>query len=99
MSGSMKSPTPVPGGELEVRVLEVLFEMKRASAREVHERIGVPAGLAYTTIGTVLDRLHAKGLVHRSLVRRAFVYQPAVEREALDRARAESLLQRFFGEE
>jgi len=92
-------PASILGGELETRVLEVLFDLKKASAREVYERVGIPANLAYTTIGTVLDRLHGKGLVRRELNGRAFVYEPAVDREALDRARADNLLHRFFGEE
>ncbi len=34
--------------------------------------------LAYTTVMTILVRLHAKGLIHRTKVGRAFCYRPVV---------------------
>ena len=49
--------------ELERRVLETLWKGGEWSVREVYEEVG--DGLAYTTIATVLDRLHAKGRVQR----------------------------------
>jgi hypothetical protein len=39
----------LPGGELEYAILAALWDLGRASAREVHARAGEPAGLAYTT--------------------------------------------------
>lgn len=38
-------------------------------------------GAAYTTVMTMLERLHAKGLVSRRRVGRAWTYLPAVSRE------------------
>ena len=87
----MKSFVP-PGGELEYSVLSSLFQLKKATAREVHTQLGEPGALAYTTIATILDRLHDKGLVSRERVGRAFLYQPKVSREELERARAEASL-------
>jgi predicted transcriptional regulator len=92
-----KRTTLLPGGELETRVLNALLELKQGTARDVHDRIGVELELAYTTIATVLDRLHHKGLVRRHRDGRAFVYAGAVERDALDRARARDVLDRFLG--
>ena len=53
----------LPGGELEYAVLFTVCELGAASARDVYLHVGKAHGLAYTTIATVLDRLHAKGLV------------------------------------
>ena len=92
-----KRTTVLPGGELEDRVLRVLLELGRATARDVHDRAG--DALAYTTIATVLDRLHEKGLVERLRIGRAFLYSAAVKRDALDRARAHELLDRFLGDD
>jgi predicted transcriptional regulator len=90
---------PLPGGELELKTLETLWSLGRAHARDVHERIGAPAGLAYTTIATVLDRLNAKGLVRRERDGKAFVYFPKVEKRILDRVRAKDALSRLLGDE
>ena len=89
----------LPGGSLEDAVLAALWDMGRASAREVHERVGVDAGLVYTTIAKVLDRLHAKRLVTRAREGKAFTYRAAVVREVVDRARATVSLRRLLGDD
>jgi predicted transcriptional regulator len=94
----MAQKPPLPGGELEYAVLVALWDLGAASAREVHARVGEPANLVYTTIAKVLDRLHAKRLVSRERVGKAFVYRPNVRRETLERARAMDLLGRLFGD-
>lgn len=88
---------PTPGGDLERETLTTLWDLERASAREVHEQIGEPTGLAYTTIAKVLERLRAKGLVSREREGKAFVYRPAIEREVVERALARRTLRRLLG--
>lgn len=66
--------------------MRTLWEKGSASVREIHERIGVPAGLVYTTVAKVLDRLYAKGLVSRRRVGLAFTYRPRLHRDAVERA-------------
>jgi predicted transcriptional regulator len=95
----MEKDTPLPGGDLEYAVLVELWRAGSATAREVHERVGAPNRLAYTTTAKVLDRLHAKGLVSRERVGKAFVYRPAFWREAVERARARSWLGKLLGRE
>jgi predicted transcriptional regulator len=68
-----------------------------ATARDVHQRVGAPESLAYTTIATVLDRLHAKRLVERQLEGKAFVYRARVQQGAVDRARAREALEKLLG--
>ncbi len=55
-------------GELQAEVLGVLQKLGKASARDIMKEIGSEKRLAYTTVSTVLDRLHKKGLVKRSKV-------------------------------
>lgn len=87
----------LPGGDLEYAILAALWDLGRASAREVHARAAEPAGLAYTTTATVLDRLHAKGLVAREKVARAFVYRPRIERQVVESARLREALGWLLG--
>ncbi len=89
----------MPGGALEEAALRELWALKSATAREVHERIGVKDGLAYTTTAKVLDRLHAKGLVARERVGQAFVYRPTRSREVVQRAWVRRGLTRILGPE
>ena len=94
----MKTPA-LPGGDLEYAVLAAVWDLSPASARDVHERVGEPKGLVYTTTAKVLDRLHNKGLVSRKKSGKAFVDQTKVARDVIERARAKDAVMRIFGHE
>ncbi len=78
-------------GELEGPVLEVLWDSGELSTPAVHELIGKPRGLAYTTILTVLQRLHKKGLAGRKEEGRAHIYYAAVSRAEFSHRRGKTL--------
>jgi len=64
-----------PHGALEAEVMDVL----RAAAAplspgQVRERLS--EDLSYSTVVTIVSRLHAKGLLERERTGRAFVYRP-----------------------
>lgn len=94
----MTTHSQLPGGALEYAVLTAIFDLGRASAREIHARAGEPKGLVYTTTAKVLDRLLAKHLVRRHPHGRTFLYEPAIERAVLERARAREALSQLFGD-
>lgn len=72
-----------PLGELESAILGVLWDSaSKLSVRKVQECLEHEQALAYTTVMTVLDRLFDKGLVDREKDGKAFVYRPALTREA-----------------
>src|ERR1700761_4953080 len=76
----------VPGrrgaGELEAAVLEVLQRGGSAlSPGEVREQIG--GDLAYTTVVTILTRLHAKGVLERRKAGRSYRYIPVADEPGL----------------
>jgi predicted transcriptional regulator len=89
---------PTNLGELETVVLETLWSSKTPlSVREVLERVKRRPPLAYTTILTVLDRLHDKGLVAREKDGNAFRYWPEMSREQWLGDRAAEVLTRGRG--
>ena len=78
-------------GELEADVLSVLQDAARAlSPAEVRELVG--AGLAYTTVVTILSRLHAKGVLQRHKDGRAFRYAPVTDQPGLAARRMATVL-------
>ena len=83
--------------DLENAVLSALGERGVASVRDLYEQVGAPAGLVYTTIAKVVDRLRDKGLVERSRSGAAFVYAPAVQRKTVESARARHMVDRLLG--
>jgi BlaI family transcriptional regulator, penicillinase repressor len=87
----------LPGGELEYAVLYSVCEMRSASTPDIYARVGADAGLAYTTIAKVLDRLHAKGLVARRRRGKLFVYRPRIARQVIEFTRARVSLSKLLG--
>jgi len=79
--------------------MTALWQLGPATGREIHEKVGEPERLVYTTTAKVLDRLHAKGLVTRRRAGRSFVYRARWGREEVERARARSFVERLLGDE
>ena len=71
-----------PLGTLEQSVMDRLWSWSQPVAvREVVEDLRRDRMLAYTTVMTVMDNLHRKGVLTREKIGRAYVYRPAVTRE------------------
>ncbi len=87
----------LPADDLEYAVLSALWQLRSASVRELHERVGMPGGLVYTTTAKVVDRLRDKGLIERHRQGGSFVYTAGADRRAVERARARQLMARFLG--
>lgn len=94
-------------GELERSVLDHLWRVGQADAKEVHADLGRRRGITLNTIQSTLKRLYEKGLLGRAKVSHAHVYVPALsreqfERQALDRTitdllggRADAMIEAF----
>ena len=80
-------------GQLEGAVMSRLWDWGRpAAVREVLDDLVKERPLAYTTVMTVLDNLHTKGLVKRTKDGRAFRYVPVLTREEHTAALLEEVL-------
>ena len=65
-------------GELEATVMDLLWSKSNpTTVRDVQDALKAERPLAYTTLMTVMDRLHSKGWLTRTKEGRAFLYQPA----------------------
>ena len=78
-------------GDLEEKLMEILWQHHPLSVRDVGTRLGRNK-LAYTTVMTTLDRLHKKGLLARQKDGNAFVYEPAMDRAEYQRRIIEATL-------
>ena len=78
-------------GELENAVLGVLHAAGvPLSPGTVRERLH--ADLAYTTVVTILSRLHAKGVLQRARAGRAYLYAPVADEPGLAARRMATVL-------
>ena len=90
---SMKSASL---GELEQQIMDIVWECKNCSARDVLTKIEKDKKLAYTTVATILQRLYKKGLVHREYKKRVLHYSPKLTKKDYGKNVASSFISKFF---
>jgi predicted transcriptional regulator len=88
---SYDQPTP---GELEV--LKVLWDRGPSTVREVMDVLNRDRQRAYTSVMSLLNVMTEKRLLERMPKGRAYVYQPAVDREEILGEMVGDLLGRAF---
>jgi predicted transcriptional regulator len=79
---------------LELEIMQVLWESGPANVQTVQQRL--PRQLAYTTVQTMLNILHRKGKVKRTLRERAYFYRPSVTQGQVVRQTVRDLVDRLF---
>lgn len=84
-------PTPA-----ELQVLHVLWEHGPLTVRQVMERMDSGQDRAYTTVMSLMNVMHEKGLLKRKADGRAFVYEAATKRESTLGSMLDDLLTRAF---
>ena len=82
-------------GDLQLRIMRVLWGSGPASVAEVKGRLGGNR-LAYTTVATMLRKMEDRGLLRHFQKGRTFIYQAAVSAEEVTRSMADDLVERLF---
>ena len=80
---------------LELEIMHVLWDTGPANVQTVQQHL--KRDLAYTTVQTMLNILHRKGKVKRSLKDRAYFYRPAVSRSHVTGQHISDIVDRLFG--
>ena len=80
---------------LELEIMHVLWDTGPANVQTVQQRL--ERELAYTTVQTMLNILHKKGKVKRTLKDRAYFYKPAVSRSHVTTQHITDIIDRLFG--
>jgi len=78
--------------ELESEIMEEVWRRAEATVREVLEALNASASRvrAYTTVMTVMAKLHRKGLLERRREGKTDIYRPVMSREQYLEARAQA---------
>ena len=83
-------------GELEKEIMDIVWEYKKCSGRDILTKLEKDKKLAYTTVATVLQRLYEKGLVKRSEDKSGYLYSPKLSKESYSKNIAQSFLKKFI---
>ena len=91
-------PKKLSLGPLESEILDIVWNLKVATVKDVHEQIlqDPDRELAYTSVTTVLQRLTHKGWLKCSKRGRAFSWQPLISREQAQVLRSYEQLNDFL---
>lgn len=83
----------------EMEVARLLWQLKSATVREVHEALSAERSIDFSTVQTYLRRLESKGYARAKLNGRTRVYSPKVKRTTVIRETVDDLVGRLFGGE
>lgn len=82
--------------EAELRLMNELWRMGRATVHQLVEALPADLPLAYNSVLTTIRILEKKGYVQHQKDGRAHVYLPVVGRQEATRSEIRNLLGRFF---
>lgn len=83
-------------GDLQLRIMKILWERGEASVADVLDALGPQASLAYTTVATMLRKMEGRDLVAHRISGRSFMYRPKVQAGEVSRSMANHLVDRLF---
>jgi BlaI family penicillinase repressor len=83
--------------EAELEILALLWEMKEASVRQIHERLAETKDTGYTTTLKIMQIMHAKGMVTRDEESRSHIYRPATNQKETQKSLLKNLMSTAFG--
>jgi len=83
-------------GDLELQILNVLWERGPSTVREVREALPVEPKPAYTTVLTMMRLMQEKGYLTRSEAARAHVYQARLREQPVKRGLLRGLVTNAF---
>ncbi len=87
-------------GFLERELMEMLWSMGKADARDVYEAVRKKRKTTYSTISTTLVRLYEKGLLEREQIKSRggfkYVYHPAESKREFEENRVKETLLTLF---
>jgi len=91
----MRSPSPTLT-EQELEIMKIVWELGRATVRDVYETMLKRRRIAYTTVMTMMKILEQKKYLRKSQEERAYVYRPAQPKNRVIRGMVREFVERVF---
>src|SRR5262245_4652632 len=83
-------------GDLQLAIMQVLWDLGEATVTDVHQALLDDRGLAPTTIATMLKKMEDKGVVAHRAEGRRFIYRPLMSQDQVKRSMVLDLTDRVF---
>lgn len=84
-------------GRVQLRIMQALWERRRATAKEITDALNADEPIAHSTVQTLLRGLEGKRAVAHDVEGRTFVFYPLVREGQIARNVTRELLDRVFG--
>ena len=76
--------------------MKVIWDLDRATVRDVYETLRKQRQIAYTTVLTMMKILETKGYLKKTQADRAFVYRPSRPRQQVVGSMVREFVERVF---
>jgi BlaI family penicillinase repressor len=80
----------------ELAIMKVIWQLDKATVRDVYETLRKRRPIAYTTVMTMMKILEEKGHLKKSQVERAHLYRPTRPRQQVVSAMVRDFVDRVF---
>ncbi len=82
--------------EQELEIMKVVWQLEKATVRQVYETMLERRRIAYTTVMTMMNILEQKGYLKKHQQDRAYVYQPSQPQKQVIRSMVREFIDRVF---
>jgi len=83
-------------GELQLKIMQALWDRPDATIAQVRAAVSPDASLAHSTIATMLRKMEARGLIKHRVLDRKFLYRPLVKEDEVARKMSEHFIEGLF---
>jgi predicted transcriptional regulator len=80
----------------ELAIMKVVWDLEKATVRDVYETLREQRQIAYTTVMTMMKILEVKGYLEKTRIDRAHVYRPSRPRQQVVGAMVREFVERVF---
>ena len=83
--------------ESEMEILSLLWQMKKATVRNIHEKLAETKDTGYTTTLKTMQNMLGKGMVSRDEAQRTHIYYPSLDQTHTQRSLVSTFMTSTFG--
>ncbi len=83
-------------GRIQLRIMQVLWKKKRATAREITEALNELEPIAHSTVQTLIRTLEQKGAITHDVDNRTFIFYTLVKNEKVIKHAMQDFIDRLF---